>query len=99
MTATEPRFERTKNYILRKIVQESILVPISPRLRHRDCLYVLNPTACAIYEAVQQGATTLNEIRAQLLDQYEGVETQTLDEDVKELLDQLLDIEALCATT
>ena len=89
--------QATKNYVLRKIVDESILVPISPSLKHRDCLFVLNPTARAIYEGFRARLSD-DEIVERVLEEFDGVEESALRSDVSRLAQQLVEIEALDAS-
>ncbi|MCO5142159.1 MAG: hypothetical protein M9962_03610 [Oligoflexia bacterium] len=54
---TSTRLFNTKNYILRKILDEIILVPISPDARKENKLIVLNESAAFFYESFCQGLT------------------------------------------
>jgi hypothetical protein len=92
------KYALTSNYVMRKIVDESILVPVSPQLKSRDCLFVMNPTACAVYEGLRAGLAT-DEILQTMLDEYENVRSEELQTDIDELITHMIDIEALYAAS
>ena len=84
----------TANYVLRKIADESILVPVSPKLKNRDCLFVLNVTGYAVYAGLKAGRA-IADLRRELLETFEGATEAEVTADVAELVSQLIEIEAL----
>lgn len=91
------QYSVTKNYVLRKIVDESILVPISPSLKERDCLYVLNLSGSLIYEGVKQGKSK-DEIHKILIHEFDELPLERLQEDQDTFLSKMIDIEAMTVT-
>lgn len=92
------KFRVTPNYVLRNIVHESILVPVSASLRHRDCLYVLNPVACAIYEELRAG-TNVSDLPQRLQNRFDCDHSTNLSADIDEFISQLIEIEAILHVT
>lgn len=84
----------TQNYVLRRIVDESVLVPVSPQLKHRDCLFVMNLTAQAVYEGISRGLP-LPAIADELAESFEDAPRDALSADMQEILGHLLEIEAI----
>lgn len=92
--SVDTRLAVTQHYILRTIVEESILVPISPSLRQRDCLFVLNPIGRLVYEAIKAGEP-LERVCSRVLADYESVSPEEVARDIELFVDQLKDIEAV----
>ncbi|MBI3557817.1 MAG: PqqD family protein [Deltaproteobacteria bacterium] len=88
------KYATTSNYVLRKIADESILVPVSPQLKNRDCLFVLNATGFAIYSGIKSGLSAA-EVEKMMLDSFEDASPETISTDIETLLSQMLEIEAI----
>ena len=58
-------FIKAENIVTRKVIDETLLVPISGELASMDNLYSLNETGACIWEALD-GSRSLAEIGAQL---------------------------------
>jgi hypothetical protein len=88
------KFAPTPHYVLRRIADESILVPVSPQLKSRDCLFVLNATGYAIFSGIKSGLN-VEQIEKQLVDSFDGAEPAAVREDMETLLSQMVEIEAI----
>ena len=86
--------EPTRNYVFRQIVSESILVPISPNLKERDCLYVMNPVGRVIYEELQKGGSA-DSAAARVREEFELSAETDVTGDVAAFITQLTEIEAV----
>jgi len=87
------KFEFTKNYVMRRIVDESILVPVSPSLKRRDTLVVLNPVAANFLEKIKSGKTTCD-VFQELLAEFD-VEPQILEDDLKQFVQSMMEAEVI----
>ena len=92
------KLQITKNYVLRKIVDESILVPISPNLKQRDCLYVLNQTGHAIYQGVLNGLN-IEQICENIRVDFDVSSPQLVENDISAFLQEMIEIEAVSETS
>lgn len=90
----ETRYAATPHFVLRKIADESLLVPISPKLKNRDALFVLNSTSEAIFAGVRAGLGR-EEIVESLLKNFSEADPAQVRADVDEALARLLEIEAI----
>ena len=86
----------TNHYVFRNIVHETLLVPVSPNLRERDCLYVLNPVARVLYEELKK-ATPRQILKERILAEFSlSAEDQAaLESDIEAFVADLCQIEAL----
>lgn len=86
-------FDKSTDFVQRNIAGECLLIPIRRRLADANSLYVLNETGAAIWERLD-GTRTLQEITGDLLHDYE-VPPEQLEQDVQELVNDLLSIQAI----
>ena len=92
----QPLYGVTRKYVLRKIVRESMLIPVSPALKERDCLYVLNATGYELYAHIHTAGTCrADDLKAHLLSHFVCQDEEQVTADVKNTLTQLLEIEAI----
>lgn len=81
------RYQLTKNFVMRRILDEVILVPVSPEARQQNNLLVLNPLGAQVVEGVRAGLSA-HEIQQQALDEFEAEEAQ-ITSDVDRFLSEL----------
>lgn len=93
MEANQGKLSPSRKYVLRKIVDESLLVPVSPQLKERNCLYVLNETSRRIYEGLASGGSP-KELAKSFATEFNITEEAAL-ADIQECLSMLCEIEAL----
>jgi len=86
----------TSNFVLRRIADESILVPVSPQLKNRDCLFVLNETGYVVYAGIR-GGQSLGQIERSILEDFDGVTAEQARSDITQIIDQMIEIEAIRA--
>ena len=53
----EPKFVRNPDFIYRKIVDESVLVPFHNNVADMDCIYTLNSLGAFIWEQLAEPVT------------------------------------------
>ena len=85
--------EVTKDYVLRQILEEVILVPVSPKARQKNQLIVLNPTAAAFYLGIKAGKNK-EEICALAGEEFE-IGTASIAQDFDEFLREMKELEVL----
>lgn len=86
-------YELSGKFVVRKIVDEFILVPVSPELKQRDTLLVLNETAARMLEAMKE-KKTMAEIEAQLRAEFD-TEGADIGADFSALVNTLVAAEAI----
>jgi hypothetical protein len=86
-------YEPTGKFVMRQIVDEVLLVPVSPDLKQRDTLLVLNESAAAMYSQVAAGKS-FPEIESWLCDQFEGAAAR-LREDYRGFVESMFDLEVI----
>jgi len=87
------QYERNPDFIYRKIVDESVLVPIHRDVANMDSIYTLNSVAAFIWELLAQ-PTTKTELQAAILDEYDA-DPEVLSADVERFLTEMTAIGAL----
>lgn len=90
------KYSVTSHYVLRKIADECILVPVSPDLKVKDCLFLLNETGIEIYTGVKSGLAPA-EIVESILKSFSETGRDEVKADVELVLGQMLEIEAIHA--
>lgn len=80
-------FKHGDNIVTRKIMDETLLVPISGDLASMDELYTLNDTGAFIWQSLD-GTHTLAEIGQQLEQQYDAPQT-VIEPDMLEIVNGL----------
>jgi hypothetical protein len=81
-------FKKNPKIVVRKIEDETILMPLYSTSEEIDCIYTLNDAAARIWELVD-GKRTLGKIKKIFLDEFEVTE--------EELADFLKDLEEIRA--
>ncbi len=87
-------YERDSMMIGRKIADEFILVPIRQNIDNLQCMYTLNNVGSRIWELLDSGGTTIEQIRDALVAEYE-VTPEQVEDDIKEFLKELQQIDAV----
>ena len=80
---------KTDNIVTRKVMDETLLVPISGELASMDNLYSLNETGAFIWESLD-GARSLAEIGGQLELLYD-ITLEIIEGDVLEIVSELFE--------
>lgn len=81
-------FKKNSKIVVRKIEDETILMPLYSTSEEIDCIYTLNDAAAKIWELVD-GKRTLGKIKKIFLDEFDVTE--------EELADFLKDLEEIRA--
>lgn len=82
-------FKQGDNIVTRKVMDETLLVPISGDLASMDELYALNDTGAFIWQALN-GSLTLAEIGQQLGQKYDALH-DVIEADMVEIINGLAD--------
>ena len=85
--------KRSENFILREILDESILVPVGEAAARLNGMASMNEVGCLIFKALEQEQTE-EDLMALLCSTYQ-VDEETARRDLGEFLDQLRRIGAL----
>lgn len=93
----EARYERDPNVVTREIAGERILVPIRKQVADMAAIYVLNETAARIWNLLD-GQRSVADIGG-ILEQEYSVESDTVQADVVEIVEQLRQLGMLRAVT
>jgi hypothetical protein len=93
LSENEKHYERNPDFIYRKIVDESVLVPIHRDVANMDSIYTLNSVGAFIWELLSQPAT-LAELQDAVLDEY-NADPEVINADVVRFLDEMTSIDAL----
>lgn len=80
-------FRQAENIVTRKVMDETLLVPISGELASMDNLYTLNETGAFIWQALD-GSRSLAEISGMLEREYDAP-AEVIAADVLEIADGL----------
>lgn len=83
----EARYERDPNVVTREIAGERILVPIRKQVADMAAIYVLNETAARIWNLLD-GQRSVADIGG-ILEQEYSVESDTVQADVVEIVEEL----------
>lgn len=83
-------YRKADHIVTRKVMDETLLVPISGDLASMDELYTLNDTGAFIWQALD-GTRTLAEIGRQLEQEYDAPE-EVIKADLREVMDGLIDV-------
>lgn len=93
MTQEDTRYERNPEFIFRKIVNETVLVPIHQDVADMDCLYTLNEVGASIWARLEKPAT-LVDLQAGLLEEYDA-DPETLAADLDGFIAEMAAIGAV----
>lgn len=86
-------YQRNNDYIFRKIVNETILVPIQQDVSDMDGIYAMNDVASTLWDRLENPATS-QELAQALLEEYDAPR-EVIAQDVERFLKDLLNIGAL----
>ena len=89
--------QRNPDFIFRKIVDESILVPLHKDVADMDCIYTLNSIGAFIWDLLEQ-PTTKAALQSALLDEYDA-QPDVLNGDLEQFLEEMIAIGALVEVT
>ena len=89
----ETQFERNPDFIYRRIVDESVLVPIHRDVANMDSIYTLNGVGATIWERLAEPAS-LKELQQAVLDEYDAA-PELVNADVTQFLDEMVSINAI----
>jgi len=93
LTQHETRYQRNPDFIYRKIVDETILVPIHKDVANMDSIYTLNTVGAFIWQQLDQHASRA-ELEAAVLETFD-VDPQILTEDMDRFLNEMVAFGAL----
>lgn len=93
MTEQDELFTRNPDFIFRRIIDETILVPVHRDLAEMDCIYTLNELGALLWEKLETPASKI-ELRKAILDTYDTAE-ETAAEDLDRFLEEMQSIGAL----
>lgn len=93
MIDNDERFMRNPDFVFRKVIEETILVPVRMNVAEMDCIYTLNEIGAFIWEKLETPLTFL-QLQQCMLDEYD-VPAEVLDADLQTFLDELLSIGAV----
>jgi len=86
-------YQRNPDFIFRKIVEETILVPLHKGVAEMDCIYSLNAIGAFIWEKLEQ-PTTREDLESFILSEFD-VTVEVARTDLDNFLDAMLGIGAL----
>jgi hypothetical protein len=95
MVRLDQRYQKTPTIVSREIAGEVILVPIRNNLGDLGSIYTLNETG-ALAWSLLDAEHSLRQICEQIVMEYE-VTPEQAERDLKELVEQLCEIEAVTA--
>jgi len=87
------RYQRNKNFVFRRIENETILVPIKDNVGDIGSIYNLNEIGAFIWEHID-GVQNLTTIKAKILDDYE-VTPRDAETDLSTFVTDLVEIDAV----
>ncbi len=93
MTDQDELFIRNPDFVFRRIIDETILVPIHRNLAEMDCIYTLNELGALLWEKLSV-PTSRTELCQVILDNYDTNE-EAASVDLEAFLDELQAIGAL----
>ncbi len=93
MTDKDELFIRNPDFVFRRIIDETILVPVHRNLAEMDCIYTLNELGALLWEKLSV-PTSRTELCQVILDTYDTNE-EAASVDLEAFLDELQAIGAL----
>lgn len=90
-------FRHADNIVTRKVMDETLLVPISGELASMDNLYTLNETGAFIWQAID-GTRSLAEVGKMLEDRYDAP-TEVIGADMLEIVSGLSEAGLIMSVT
>jgi len=89
----EARYARNPDFIYRKIVDESVLVPFHNNVADMDCIYTLNSLGVFIWEQLTEPATRV-QLEQAVLAEYD-VDPAVVVSDLDRFLAEMISIGAM----
>ena len=86
-------YQRNESFVFRRIENETILVPIKDNVGDMGSIYNLNELGALVWEQLD-GKLKLEAIKAKILSEYD-VQSQDAEEDLREFLADLIEIDAV----
>lgn len=93
MLLNKGRYARNSDFIYRRIVDESVLVPLHNNVADMDCIYTLNGMGAFLWEQLASPATRA-ELEAAVMAEYEA-DPLVLMKDLENFLAEMVSIGAL----
>lgn len=84
---------RNPDFVFRKIIEETILVPIHMDVAEMDCIYTLNEVGAFLWQQLET-PLSFPQLQQSMLDEYDVVPT-LLAADLKIFLDEMQTIGAI----
>lgn len=82
-----------KDMILRRIGNDTILVPVGNALKDHNGLFMLTESACFLWQQLPE-CNSVHELARKLYDEYEVSQEQAL-ADTKEFIDKLAELDII----
>ena len=89
----QKHYRRNDKFIFRKIVDETVLIPIHKDIAEMDCIFTLNDVGAFIWEQLGDPQTQ-TELQAAVLDAY-AAEPDIVLAELQNFLDEMTDIGAI----
>lgn len=89
----EKRYVRNPDFIYRRIVDESVLVPIHQDVANMDSIYTLNGMGAFLWEHLAVPSSRA-ELQSAVLAEYDA-DMEVLESDLEKFLDEMTSIDAL----
>ena len=86
-------YTRNPDFIYRKVIEETILVPLNMNVEDMDCIYTLNEIGAFIWEKLETPLSH-DQLLQTMLDEFD-VAQDVLDADLEVFLGELFEIGAL----
>ena len=93
MTDAQQTYKRNKNFVFRRIENETILVPIKDNVGDMNCIYNLNELGAFIWQNIKC-KNSVADIKKLILAEFEVSESQA-EVDLNEFINDLRGIEAI----
>jgi methyltransferase-like protein len=93
MQNLEQKYKRNKDFVYRKIENETILVPIKDNVGDMGCIYNLNEVGAFVWEHLD-GEKTMDDLKNMVTEKFD-VSDREAEEDLYQFVGDLIDIEAI----
>lgn len=93
MATSNMHFMRNPDFIFRKVIEETILVPVHMDVAEMDGIYTLNEIGAFVWEQLAT-PLSLQHLQSLVIEEYD-VTPEIAASDLKSFLDELLEIGAL----
>lgn len=92
MIESKASLVRNPDFVFRKVVEETILVPVHMNVAEMDYIYTLNDIGAFIWEKLDE-PRSVTELQECLLEEYD-VEPEALNADLQTFIEEMLTIGA-----